>query len=119
MSEDAQTSNIVDEHRKMVVLTGNISEFQLKNIKAWPFIIFDQDLLKCEIKYDFTDIVEVEKDLAKTLNAGVVEYDFYFKKDPMDKVSLRLAQLSLWTRFMFWEDTGVVFKKEGKLWQPN
>jgi len=116
MSDENQ-QNIVDEHRKMVVMTGNLSEFQLKNMKAWPFIIFD-DLSKVEINYDFTNIVEVDKELEEAISAGSIEYDFYFKKEPPDP-DLRLAQLILWTKYMFWEDTDVTFKKQGQAWKTN
>lgn len=109
-----ENQNIVDEHRKMVIMTGCLSDFQLENIKKWPFIVFGNDLLKVEINYDFVD----GNKEGVQINSGSVEYDFYFNNLPTEEVeTMAKSMLTLWTKYLFWSDTKISFKKEGKKWQ--
>lgn len=109
--EDPNTQNIVDEHRKMVVMTGNISDFQIENLKKWPFLVFGKDLKTVQIDYDF---VQGDEDNG-SLYAGRVNYDFDFEKEP-EATGVSLDMLRHWTKYMFWEDTKVTFTKKGKEW---
>ena len=110
----------VSDHRKMVTLTGNLSDFQLKNLKSWPFIVLGDYTDKVKINYDFTKKEKVEGEEVEQLCAGWVSFDFNFNKklDLSDEeLKLRLNQLSLWTKYLFWKDTEVRFLKQGKKWQ--
>lgn len=119
MSEDkkqeTKESTIVDDHKKMVIMTGNLSDFQLENLKKWPFLLFD-DLEAVELTYDFTKLVaEVEE-----LSPGTVQFNFKFKKGTkLDRAHTKkqLETLTLWTKFLFWKETEVRFLNSGKKWK--
>lgn len=118
MAEENKKSEqtVVDEHRKMLMMTGNLSDFQLENLKTWPFIVFDSILEKTSVKYDFTKMIDKQE----ALSAGTVIYDFTFKpKTKMDReeTKKKLAILKLWTQFLFWQDTVVEFQTAGKKWE--
>lgn len=101
---------IVEDHRKMVALSGNLSDFQLKNLKEWPFVVFD-DLENVRIQYNF------KKEGEELVNAGHVTFDFKFKKVPDNEdAKKRLNHLKFWTQYMFWNDTEVSFLLEGEKW---
>lgn len=114
MSEETKESAIIEEHKKMVIMTGNLSDFQLTNLKTWPFILFDS-LESVEVSYDFTKLIAEKEELSP----GTVQFNFKFKKDTKlnrDQTKKQLEALSLWTKFMFWKETEVRFVKEGKKW---
>ncbi len=134
MSENTkEETSVVDDHKKMLIMTGNLSDFQLDNLKKWPFILFDQTLEKVEIFYDFTKLVANEEELAP----GRVSFNLTFKKDveaetedeAYDKSAMedqvdreeetkkKLGMLSLWTKFLFWKETKVEFQRSGKKWE--
>lgn len=112
--DENNAQNIVDEHRKMVVMTGNISEFQIENLKNWPYLVFGENLKKVQIDYNFVQGEGEEGDL----HAGSVNFDFTFNEEPK-LVNESLDLLSHWTKYLFWEDTVVTFSKEGKKWGKN
>lgn len=113
---DQKKEQIVEDHKKMLIMTGNLSDFQLENLKKWPFIVFDKELAQCSIDYDFTKMVDDREELA----AGAITYNFDFKKNAKldrEETKKKLEMLSLWTRFLFWKDTKVNFKRAGKKWE--
>lgn len=116
MSEEKkEESNIVEEHKKMVMMTGSLSDFQLENLKKWPFLLFD-DLEEVKVNYDFTKLISEEEELSP----GVVEYDFKFKKNTKldrNNTKKQLDTLTLWTKFLFWKETEVKFLHAGKQWK--
>ena len=98
----------------MVILTGNLSDFQLENLKKWPFLLF-KDLDTVEITYDFTKLVAEQEELSP----GTIQFNFKFKKDiSLDREHTRkqLDTLTLWTKFLFWKETEVKFLNSGKKW---
>lgn len=117
MSENTkQETTVVDDHKKMLIMTGNLSDFQLDNLKKWPFILFDKELEQAEINYDFTKVVANEEELSP----GRVSYNFTFKKNTKlsrEETKKKLDMLSLWTRFLFWKETKVEFQRAGKKWE--
>lgn len=124
MSEKQITEDQIEEHRKMVTLSGNLSDFQLTNLKTWPFIVFGEDLDKVEINYNFkSDSDQKDTDSGynvDSLCAGKVSYNFYFNNEPSlskEELQGRFDHLTLWTKFLFWKDTEVQFQKEGEEWK--
>lgn len=97
---------ILEEHRKMVVFSGNLSDFQLKNLTGWAQIVIPS-FKEVKIKYNF-----------KT-GPGKIIYEFILKNKVSDKKKDEaLIVLNQWAKFLFWEDTTVsIFfgKKEWKL----
>ena len=106
----------IDAHRSLTLVSGNLSEFQLTNLKTWPFIVFS-DLEKVTISYNFLE--NLEGGDVPSFCAGTVEFDCCFKDGKlMTELAEKKArnQLIIWTKFLFWKDTKVLFKKDGKLW---
>lgn len=112
MAKDSEKE--INEHRAAVAMTGNVSDFQLTNMKAWPFILFD-NIKQVKVNYDFNSTNNDQE----TLCAGKVVYDIEFNKEPSmvkEEVKKRLEQLKFWTKFLFWQDTEVEILKKGKKW---
>ena len=106
---------IIENHKKMVMMTGNLSDFQLQNLKTWPFLVFD-DLESVEINYDFTKLIAEEE----SLSPGSVQYNLKFKEGTKlnkAKAKKSLETLTNWTKFLFWKETDVRFTHKGKLWK--
>lgn len=111
--------DINQEHKYITQLTGKLSDYQLTNMKTWPFVVFD-NLEKVTIEYNFEKetIDETTKEKTVVLYAGFVTYDFIFKTEVKEEQKEKALQaLTVWTKFMFWKDTEVNFKKEGKEWK--
>ena len=111
-------NTIVEEHRKMLVLSWELSDFQLKNLKTWPFLLFD-NIDKVEISYDFTKTIQENDEEVEDLCAGKIEFNIIFNKNTKIKKEVKekgLETLSLWTKFLFWNDTEVIIKRNGKIW---
>lgn len=115
MAEEQEKPSIVEEHKKMVIMTGKLSDFQLENLKKWPFLLFDE-LAAVNITYDFTKLVAESEELSP----GTVQFDFKFKTDTKldrDFTKKQLETLTLWTKFLFWKETEVRFLHAGKKWK--
>jgi len=109
--EEAQ----LDEHRNSLMISGNISDFQLENLKQWPFVAFD-DVDSVKIEYDFK---KMNNDDVEEVCAGEITFDLSFKKTltlSKEEINKRIAFLTVWTKFLFWQDTEVKFKKKGVKW---
>ena len=111
---------IIDEHRQAIFVSGNLSDFQLKNLKTWPFVVLN-DLQAVKIDYDFLDYdVEEKEDGEIPIGAGKITFDFRFSKKTKiskEKRKVALDHLELWTKFLFWKDTEVIFKRNGRKWR--
>ena len=107
----------IAEHRRMVVMTGNLSDFHMENLRAWPYIIFEKENLdSVDIDYNFTKQVND----GEALDAGKIVYNFNFKGVPChsgEELKVRMDHLRAWVKGIFWTDTVVVFKKNGEEWE--
>ena len=110
MSTDQTTQ--LDDHRKMLTLSKQLSSFQLENLKGWPFVVFP-DIKKSEVEYSFIDNEEM-------FYAGEVifkvELDSELNKEEILK---RSTFLSDWTKVLFWTDTKVEVHVNGKRINDN
>lgn len=112
--------NIIDDHRQALMMSGNLSDFQIQNLKAWPNIVFD-DVKNFKLTYNFVEkiIDEDTGDEKDVLCAGKVIYDIVFNEEPAytkEEKTKRLDDIKLWVKTMFWKDTKVTIKKNGKKW---
>jgi len=111
---DKNSQDIIKGHRKALIVSGNLSDFQLENLKKWPFLLYD-NLKEVTIDYNFS----CNDDDGNNTFAGEICFDLSFEGKGVDssvKVSSPKELLSLWTKFLFWEGTEVSFKKEGVKW---
>lgn len=109
-----KTDDIISDHRKMLIMSGNLSDFQLENMKNWPFILFD-DIDSVKLNYDFTTKVLNENgNMSENIGSGKVCYNVVrhagFK--PESSEADKIATLTQWTKFLFWSDTEVEVKFE-------
>ena len=50
----SDNEEIIQDHRKMLMMTGKISDFQKTQLERWPFLIFDrEDVKSVSVKYNF------------------------------------------------------------------
>jgi len=110
MSEESNDSKVgageqqLEEHKQIVIMTGNISDFQLKNLKTWPFILFD-DVETVTIDYNFTETVKNEDgENSEGIGAGKVKFSIKSKAEPTEKA---IETIKNWTKVLFWNDTVV------------
>jgi len=118
LPDNSKSNELIDKHKTTLLLTGELSDFQLTNLKAWPMILFD-GLEQVTINYDFKLDENSEKENALGLCAGIISYDFEFSPNARitkKQKEQKLTQLTFWTRFLFWNDTEVVFKRRGRKW---
>lgn len=105
-TNDIAQDVLLQEHRRSVLLSGNLSDFQLQNLQTWPFMVFGDDLLEASIDYDFT----TKSADGRLVSPGIIVFDFKFKDDKYIVNTKHLENLSLFVKFMFWSDTEVKFK---------
>lgn len=109
MSDDAAA--IVKDMAKLVLVSGKISETQIKNMKMFPLIYFD-GAKEVKIEYDLSHKADalVDKDSNLTINAphrnNFVAY--YLTGDiGIDNIEKRYAALEASIRTLFWSDVTV------------
>lgn len=116
------SDKIVEEHRKMVIVSGKISDFQLNNLKNYPFIVLGDYLKDAQIDYSFIRPgAKVDPNGLKMedMYAGEIKYTFTFKEEPKytkEELANRLGQLISWVKYLFWVNTTVKFYRDGKEW---
>ena len=109
-------NTIVDDHRNLLQVSKHISEFQEKNLKSWSFIFFD-NVDEVKVSWDF-----IRKNKSEDFFAGKVTFDIKFKKGAEitpEKAQLGIDRLEASTKFLFWSETKVIIKKNGKKWTIN
>lgn len=93
---------LVDDMRKITMLTGQISTIQETSLKKWCYIAFD-DVQEIEIKYDLS------KDRFLQTKMGYV--DFYIKTTTPDSqqdfLQQRVDRITEWVRDLFWNEIAV------------
>jgi hypothetical protein len=101
---------ILDDHRNMLMVSKKISDFQETNLKNWPLIVFN-DVDSVKIDYNFVRKNE--------FFAGIITFDLSFKDNKIpDEETKKIAITNLyqWTTLLFWTDTKINFKLNGKKW---
>lgn len=109
-------NTIVDDHRNMLQVSKNISAFQEQNMKSWSFIFLD-GVDKVKVNWNF-----IKKNKNLDFYAGKVGYDIKFKKDfdphlNPERTQIGVDRLIASTKFLFWSETNVKIKINGKVWK--
>lgn len=96
-----QTDNqrqVLDEHRKLMVISGKFSEFQIKNLEIYPQIVFDG--IK-EMKIDY--------DVSTKKGSGYVYYTIKMGKKPED-IEKRIKDIECWVKDLLFKEIEVKVK---------
>lgn len=109
-------NTVVDDHRNMLQVSKNISDFQEQNLKSWGFIFFN-DVDSVSVKWNF-----FRKNKTKDFFAGKVDFDVKFTKGVNPSLTPELTQIGIdrliaSTKFLFWSETVVKIKLNGKSWK--
>ena len=100
------TQEILEDMRKITMLTGEISKIHQENLKTWPYVIFNE-INSVEIKYDLT------KDYTKEVGEGYIEFRMESGSD-QDSIDTRCNALAAWVRNMFWNEIKIIIYNNNK-----
>jgi hypothetical protein len=107
MSSLTDMEKAIEDHRNMLILSKNLSDFQINNLKTWPMLVFD-NVDKCEIDYNFFD------DNGNFV-PGHVHFNFTFKDGiPSHQVKTATENLNSWVKSVFFSSTEVKLLNEGE-----
>ena len=113
----ANNQSIVDDHRNMLMISKNISEFQENNLKSWAFIFFN-NVESVKVSWNF-----FRRNESKDFYPGKVDFDIKLKntdkKVDSSNIQNGIDQLTACTKFLFWSETKVNIKINGKKWKIN
>jgi len=105
----------IAEHRKMLILSGNLSNFHTENLRMFPQVVFN-NIDKFSVDFNFYRYNEAGD---REVCAGRVSYDISFKESPEtseDELKKRGEALKFFVRSLFWQDTKVTITREGSEW---
>jgi len=103
-------NSIVDDHRNMLSLSKNLSDFQKENLKTWPFIFFS-NVDEAKVEWNFIDN-------SHNFFAGSVTFDIKLKEEVSgEEFQLGVDRLAISTKMLFWSETEVFVNKDGKEWK--
>lgn len=99
------TTAILDDMRKITILTGEISSVHEQSLTKWPYIVFD-NVKDVEIKYDLS------KQAQEDLKGNSVDFYITLPTEMEDTSNIegfdfRCKTLTLWVADMFWTDIKV------------
>ena len=98
------SNDLVNQHRQMMLLSGNLSDFQLQNLKNYPYVFFD-GVEKVEINYNFGD--------DGVVTPGEIFYKIKLKKRAKKKsLKKNEDELIACVKFLFWKETKVYIDYE-------
>jgi hypothetical protein len=103
--------NILQDMKKITMLTGEISNIHEKSLLTWPYIVFD-NIKNVEIKYDLTKSSKLD------LGYNLVEFFIFTSDDSkqnIDNFEKRCETLKQWTEDMFWSEIKVRVYTDGFL----
>lgn len=95
----------IEDLTKMVMFSGRISSVHIENLKAYPWIFFN-DLTEAKLDYS----VETTDKNKPT----VFSYDLTLKLESNDKLYKRYDALELAVRQLFWKEVKIVVKINGE-----
>lgn len=100
---DESLEKIVEDMRKLTMLTGQLSSIHEETLYTWPLILFD-NVQNVEIKYDLT------KDYTQEVGEGYVIYSVDVSDDTKyteKEFTKRGKILTGWVRDMLWNNIKV------------
>lgn len=109
------TKNILEDMKKITILTGEISNVHEKSLLMWPYVVFDH-VKNVEIKYDLSKSAH--------LDTGHNFVEFFVTlseqdKQNIDKFEKRCETIKAWTEDMLWSGIEVKIYMDGFLKYPT
>ena len=98
MSDQINNADVqarIKEMAKLALLSGRISEFHEKNLKAYPFVFFN-DVESAEIEYDLTQKED-----------SFVAFKLKIKDFTNSHIEKRFSAIQNATRSLFWNNLAV------------
>lgn len=105
------TKEILDDMRRITMLTGEISSVHEESLKKWPYIVFDS-VDSIEIDYNLS------KDYTQTQGEGYVDFKIQSDSD-QGFIKMRCENLTNWVRDMFWQEIKVIVSLNGTVVYQN
>lgn len=105
----------IEDHKKALMMSGNLSDFQIVNLRNYPQIVFN-DIENYSLNFNFYRYKESGE---REVYSGKVEYDINFKEgyeESNEQMDFRKTALETFVKSLFWEDTEVSLKKNGEKW---
>ena len=101
MSEQPNTQELA----KIALLSGRMNTFHLKNLKAFPFILFN-DLKEVKLEYSVENVNSTEP--------TIFSYDLTLNLESNNHLNKRYSALESAIRELFWDGVKVQIKINGK-----
>lgn len=98
ISKNAQ--NILEDMRKITILTGEISSIHQKNLSTWPYVVLD-NIQNVEIKYDLS------KSTYENMGHNFINFFITVSDQNIDDLEKRCETLKKWTQEMLWSEIEV------------
>jgi hypothetical protein len=96
------TQNILEDMKKITMLTGEISNIHQKSLMTWPYVVFDS-VENVEIKYDLSKSTQ----LAQQHNLIEFFISINQVKKTIDNFEKRCQTLESWVENMLWSGIDV------------
>lgn len=100
---DESLEKIVEDMRKLTMLTGQLSSIHEETLYTWPLILLD-NVQNVEIKYD------ISKDYTQEVGEGYIIYSVDISEDTKyteEEFAKRGEILTGWVRDMLWNNIKV------------
>lgn len=105
----AESNTIIDDHRNMLMFSKNLSQFQINNMNGWVHVFFT-NVEKADVSWNFIDGEGL-------FCSGSVNYDLTLGEN--EETNIACNYLILATKTLFWEQTEVIIKINGELWNKK
>lgn len=98
---------MLEDMRKITMLTGEISSIHMENLKKWPYVAFNSVIENIEIEYDLT------KQKTQDLGEGSIVFNISNQSSScedfknQDSFNTRCEIITSWVRDMFWPEIKV------------
>lgn len=92
--------DVLDELRKMTLLTGKLSELHIKNMQVYPFAFFD-GVKSVEIQYNIETMESAVKD------RSYIEFHLNCKTKKINHLNKRLEAIEKSIHALLWSDIEV------------
>ena len=102
---------ILEDMRKITLLTGEISSVHQNSLTKWPYIIFDK-VEDVEIKYDLT------QDTWRGFGQNWINFYISSSGQNIEDLEKRCKTLDSWVKDMFWNEIEIKIYINGSVIYP-